>query len=214
MADRRPRAVRMSELKSKVLNTAKGSVFQVTLQPPGEVIAYLNSGSRRFNYSSAGESVELMCDSASLPGSSLFTHEVDNDYRGVKEFMAYRRDYENDLQLSFYVNQRYDVIEMFDGWMDFISGYDENQSQYITPYATYRMKYPEEYKTNIYVTKFEKNVGSKERNNNQPLAMEYTFVNAFPKSVQSTPVSYGDDGVLKYNVTLSYQRYVRRRRNV
>ena len=99
---------------------------------------------------------------------------------------------------------------MFDGWMDFISGYDENQSQYITPFITYRMRYPEEYKTNIYVTKFEKNVGSKERNNNQPLAMEYTFVNAFPKSVQSTPVSYGDEGVLKYNVTLSYQRYVRR----
>ena len=214
MAAPRPRSVKTSDLKSKVLNVAQTSVYQVRLQPPTEVVSYLNSGSRQFNYAFDGEDVELMCDSTQLPGSSFMTHEVTNDYRGVTEEMAYRRSYDGKISFSFYVNQKYDVVEMFDGWMDYISGYDENQSRMKTPYASYRMKYPEDYKSDVYVTKFEKNVDSRVRNNNQELGMEYTFVGAFPISCQPMSVSYDSSQVLKYQVTMSYIRYVRQRKTV
>ena len=37
---------------------------------------------------------------------------------------------------------------------------------------------------------------------------------AFPSSVTSTPVSYGPSDVLRVNVSFSYMRYVRERKNV
>ena len=70
----------------------------------------------------------------------------------------------------------------------------------------YRMSYPTEYKNNIYVTKFEKDMQDKQ--------LQYTFVDAFPTSINSTPVSYAESDVLRYNVSFSYVRYVRERRSV
>ena len=77
---------------------------------------------RNFNYYADGENVELMCSAASLPGVNLFTHEATNDFTGMSEKMAYRKDFGNTLDLTFMVNNRYDVIELFDGWVDFIAG--------------------------------------------------------------------------------------------
>ena len=47
-----------------------------------------------------------------------------------------------------------------------------------------------------------------------PKQLLYTFVGAFPTSVTSTPVSYGPSDVLRVNVSFSYMRYVRERKNV
>ena len=46
-----------------------------------------------------------------LPGSSLTTHEVNNDYHGVTEKMSYRRMYDDTIGLTFYVDRNYKVIK-------------------------------------------------------------------------------------------------------
>ena len=70
-----------------------------------------------------------------------------------------------------------------------------------SPYVNYRMNYPESYKTNIFLTKFEKDaVGS---------YLHYTFVDAFPINVSSIPVSYEGSNLLQCSVSMSYIRYVR-----
>ena len=71
-----------------MLNLAQTSVYQVKVQPPPSVVAFMNS--RGVVYNTDGDNLELLCSETTLPGTSLTTTEVTNDYHGVTEKMAYR----------------------------------------------------------------------------------------------------------------------------
>jgi hypothetical protein len=206
-----PNSVKTSALKSKILHVAQTSVYQVKVQPPGGVIGFLNGGSRGFNYAADGENVELMCSSASLPGVNLFTHEAKNDFTGMSEKMAYRKDFGNTLDLTFMVNNRYDVIELFDGWVDFIAGQSPDNARYFNNAVSYRMSYPISYRSDVFVTKFEKDATA-ERRASSSYQLQYTFKDAFPISIAPTKVSYENSQVLKYDISMSYTRYIRERK--
>ena len=223
MANIRPRPYKTSELKTRITNLAQTSVYQLKIQLPTGLSSLLRETGRDLDYNRAGENLELLCDSAVLPGSSFATHEPTNDYAGVTEKMAYRRMYDGTLDLSFMVDRNYNVIEMLDGWLDFISGVGITGSRqaYKSRHVNYRMTYPEQYRTELYLTKFEKDVSYPDDFGDviegildPPKQLLYTFVGAFPSSVTSTPVSYGPSDVLRVNVSFSYMRYVRERKNV
>ena len=223
MANIRPRPYKTSELKTRITNLAQTSVYQLKIQPPTGLFQLLKETGRDLDYGRAGENIELLCDSAVLPGSSFATHEPTNDYAGVTERMAYRRMYDGTLDLSFMVDRSYNVIEMLDGWLDFISGVGITGSRqtYKSRHVNYRMTYPEQYRTEIFLSKFEKDVSYPDDFADvvqsvlePPKQLQYTFVGAFPSSVTSTPVSYGPSDVLRVNVSFSYMRYVRERKNV
>jgi len=204
----------VSEIKSRLLNIAQTSLYQVTIFPPGSPEKPLDNF-----FSSIGRSIgfpdiddiELLCSEASLPGSSLATHDVTNDYHGVTEKMAYRRIYDDTLDLTFYVDRDYKVIEFFDGWLNYIAGEGSrgdsglDRSSFKDPYVNNRFIFPKEYKTDIYLVKFEKDKYTTGR------VMNYTFVQAFPISIVSMPVSYEQSQLLKCTVSFSYIRYVRER---
>ena len=64
-----------------------------------------------------------------------------------------------------------------------------------------RLHYPKDYKTDtMSICKFE-------RGKDKHLDLTYKFYGAFPKSMDSIPVSYGDAQVLKVNVTFAYEYY-------
>ena len=224
MGNIRPRPYKTSELKTRITHLAQTSVYQLKIQPPTGLFSLLRETGRDLDYNRAGENIELLCDSAVLPGSSFATHEPTNDYAGVTEKMAYRRMYDGTLDLSFMVDRNYNVIEMLDGWLDFISGVGITGSRqsYKSRHVNYRMTYPEQYRTELYLTKFEKDVSYPDQfattvarsTTERPKQLLYTFVGAFPSSVTSTPVSYGPSDVLRVNVSFSYMRYVRERKNV
>ena len=224
MGNIRPRPYKTSELKTRITHLAQTSVYQLKIQPPTGLFSLLRETGRDLDYNRAGENIELLCDSAVLPGSSFATHEPTNDYAGVTERMAYRRMYDGTLDLSFMVDRNYNVIEMLDGWLDFISGVGITGSRqsYKSRHVNYRMTYPEQYRTELYLTKFEKDVSYPDdfattvarSTPERPKQLLYTFVGAFPSSVTSTPVSYGPSDVLRVNVSFSYMRYVRERKNV
>ena len=224
MGNIRPRPYKTSELKTRITHLAQTSVYQLKIQPPTGLFSLLRETGRDLDYNRAGENIELLCDSAVLPGSSFATHEPTNDYAGVTEKMAYRRMYDGTLDLSFMVDRSYNVIEMLDGWLDFISGVGITGSRqsYKSRHVNYRMTYPEQYRTELYLTKFEKDVSYPDEFSTtvarstpeRPKQLLYTFVGAFPSSVTSTPVSYGPSDVLRVNVSFSYMRYVRERKNV
>ena len=224
MGNIRPRPYKTSELKTRITHLAQTSVYQLKIQPPTGLFSLLRETGRDLDYNRAGENIELLCDSAVLPGSSFATHEPTNDYAGVTERMAYRRMYDGTLDLSFMVDRNYNVIEMLDGWLDFISGVGITGSRqsYKSRHVNYRMTYPEQYRTELYLTKFEKDVSYPDEFSNtvarstpeRPKQLLYTFVGAFPSSVTSTPVSYGPSDILRVNVSFSYMRYVRERKDV
>ena len=202
---------RMSDLKSKILHLAQTSVYQIKLSPPSEVLSHLNSNG--FDYSIDGENIELLCNSCSLPGTSLSTHEVVGDYQGVRERMAYRRQYDDTVDFTFYVDHDYKVVNLFEGWINYISG--QGNGQYLSNVnarkrdANYRFNYPVKYKTNMYILKFEKDVSSSQDIffDDETYQLTYTLVNAFPLNIVSTPVSYESSQILKYTVSMALDRY-------
>ena len=212
MAGVRPQKLTVSKIKSRLLNTAQSSLYRLTIPVPQAVRdrASLNS----LDY----DNVNLLCCEAALPGSSLTTHEATNDYAGVTEKMAYRRMYDETISLTFYVDREYKVLKLFETWMDYITGIDDT-STYEAPYVSYRMSYPVTYKNNIFITKFESDQFMREYSNSRKASarvprtmLEYTFVNAFPLSLTSMPVSYEGSQVLKCNVSFNFIRYVQKRR--
>ena len=193
-----PNKISSAQVKSNLLNIAQTSVYLIKVQPPSGVASFLRG--QGYNYTSNGNQLELLCSGDTLPGNALVTHEVTNDYMGVNEKMAYRRMYDASLDLTFYVDRTYGAIQFFDGWIDYISNTNDKRAMK-SPYVNYRMNYPESYKTNIFLTKFEKDaVGS---------YLHYTFVDAFPINVSSIPVSYEGSNLLQCSVSMSYIRYVR-----
>ena len=67
----------------------------------------------------------------------------------------------------------------------------------------YRVKFPRDYRGNLEISKFEKNLDSRR----QSKILTYKFVNCFPLSINSMPVSYEASQVLKCTVNMAYSRY-------
>ncbi len=203
----------VSDVKSRILNIAQTSLYHVDIPPPPNLRSFLQF-TRRGITGDAISNIQLLCSEASLPGSSLATHDVTNDYHGVTEKMAYRRIYDDTLDLTFYVDRNYNVIEFFDGWLNYIAGEGSREfsglsrEDFKSPYVNNRVIFPIDYKTDIYLTKFEKDL------NLSGSLMYYTFVGAFPINIVSMPVSYDQSQLLKCTVSFSYIRYVRERKFV
>ena len=207
-----------SDIKSRILHLAQTSVYQIKVAPPSAVIGHLKENG--FDYTQDGEDIELLCNQTVLPGSSFSTHEVTDNYTGVSERMVYRRQYDSTVDFTFYVDHDYKVMTLFDGWFDYIAG--QGNGQRLTDEiavkrdVNYRMNYPTSYKTNMYIVKFEKDV-SNDRSvfeHDDTYQLTYTLVNAFPLNIISTPISYEGNNVLKYTVSMAFDRYVMNRRQV
>jgi hypothetical protein len=199
-----PRVRDVSFLKTKIMQPALTSNFECHFVIPPEVNKQLGyngiSGSSPFTT----ETLTISCSDASLPGSSLTTHELNNDFTGVTQRHAYRRLYDDRADFTFYVNRDYLQIRLFEIWMRYIAGEQASFGESNT--VSYRVNYPKNYKASaIYITKFERDLGSKSSPNNKTLV--YTFVNAFPISITSIPVSYDSSQLLKCTVSFTYDRY-------
>lgn len=200
--------VNLSTIKEKLLRPALTSNFRCKFQPPSKVTEFLKdrmgAGIPDIDYNNVNtlELIELSCSEASLPGSSLSTHEVNNDFTGVTERYAYRRIYDDRVDFSFYVDSDYRVIYFFEYWLSYIVGENDISGQKSRNYF-YRMNYPSLYTTdNLYVTKFERSP------NKTGKSLTYQFINAFPISITSMPVSYESSQLLKCTVSFTYSRYV------
>ena len=104
--------------------------------------------------------------------------------------------------------------------MDYISGVGRGQylskNDQKSSSANYRMNYPDSYMTNVFITKFEKDVSRSNRifKDDRTFFLNYTFVQAFPLNIVSIPVAYAQSDILRVTVSMAYQRYVREKRQV
>lgn len=214
----------LSQIKSTLLHPATTSHFEVKIPLPGGLPA--NNPYWRDNLVNLNQDkLNLLCAEATLPGSNLATLELTNDHTGVTERHAYRRVYDDRIDLTFYVDaENYLPIRFFETWMKWIA--DESRSDtgangaavrgasLDAPNYFYRFKYRDEYvaKQGLEVTKFERSstgYGSSGKANFGTRAdnMTYKFVNAYPISLTSIPVSYDSSSLLKCTVSMSYIRY-------
>ena len=196
---------KMSQVKETFNRLSLTNYFLVSVGLPPKIPGHLqnNYGGSGIDFSSFAEKLGLLCHEASLPTSSYATSEVKDNFMGVTQEFAHTRMY-SDLDFSFYVDDEYKAIMVFEGWMDYISGGSE-RTQGQEPKRSYyrRMNWPNDYKTdNLYITKFERDMKR---------SIEYQFINAFPKTFTSIPVSYGGADISKITVSFNFDRYIAKR---
>lgn len=201
-----PQVRNVDQVKAKLLQPALTSHYEVYILPPDGAKSFID---KSIFPNDMQDLLSISCSDASLPGSSITTHELNNDFTGVTQRHAYRRLYDDRADFTFYVNSGrlgntgYDQIRYFEAWMRFITGEQVAGSEDTTNF--YRVKYPKSYKSNyISITKFERNLGTKEPSGK----ITYKFINAFPISIGSMPVSYDSSQLLKVTVSFTYDRYV------
>lgn len=214
-----PSAKSVSQIKAALLHPATTSHFEVEIPLPTSLNEkYLNANGIKLSDTSRSN-LNLMCCEASLPGSNLATLELNNDHTGVTERHAYRRVYDDRIDLTFYVDARYYLpIKVFESWIKYISqesvtkkeGGPNQKLSSKAPNYFYSFQYPDKYVVEgLTVTKFEKSsLGGVKGQRNLASTLTYTFVRAFPISVSSMPVSYDSSSLLKCTVSMSYVRYL------
>ena len=201
MAETTIKPYNLSVAKNLIGPLAQTNHFQVTfssLRPSVE--SYLKDylkvdDIRNFLSRRAG----ILCDSASLPTTAYATAEVRDNFMGVPQQFAHTRIY-TDTDFSFYIDEDYTLLKIFEGWMEYISsGANERVRQDERAYYR-RMRYPDSYKCNtMYINKFERNYKR---------TIRYRFVNVFPKSMGAIPVSYKSADLLKVSVSFNFDRYI------
>ena len=199
------RPKKIADIKPILTNVAQTSHYQVFfdgLSP--DLFKFL--GSKGVNKRFITENAGLLCNSASIPGSSLGTTDIFGNFTGVQEKFAHSRIF-TELTLEFYVDKDYKMIKLFEHWIDYIaSGSEKKQNSSFNKADLgyfYRMRYPRGdsgYKCDkTKIVKFNIDYRSE---------IEYTFFGLFPINFSSTPVQYGSSDVLRASVTFSYERYI------
>tara|TARA_B100000131_G_scaffold297782_1_gene316844 strand:+ start:400 stop:1017 length:618 start_codon:yes stop_codon:yes gene_type:complete len=200
MGTPKPHKKVLSDLKASILSPALTSHFQCWFYPPPQVRSLLEGDERDDRF------ISLSCSEASLPGTSLATNEMINDHTGVTERHAYRRQYDATSSFTFYVDHDYTMLTFFEKWIGFIvnepnldlserSEFGLNRDDYF-----YRVNFPKEYQTAIYIKKFEKDY-------NNGKMLQYKFLKSYPISIDSMPVTYEASQVLKCTVNFNFSRY-------
>ena len=195
----------IATIKSTLLKPSLSSFFEVKIGIPSGLSSWLGIRERDLN---------LLCSEVSLPGSSLATTEITNDFHGVTERHAYRRIFEEQTDFTFYVDSSdYTPIKFFERWIEYIvDGVgDQTAPQDLkTNNYFYRMRYPDGdglsgrggyIGKTMRIVKFE-------RDYRPDRTLEYEFVKCFPLAITSMPLSYESSSLLKCSVSMTYIRYV------
>ncbi len=202
MAIIKPRKKDIAEIKNAILRPSLTSHYRVTvLGAPPPVMKLLGEDQ---------DQLSLLCSEAVLPGSNLATMQINNNFTGVTERHAYRRVFDDRINLTFYVpSNNYLPIRFFEKWQSYIM--NEDNEKLLNNNYCYRSRYPESSTGNgnentgytsdqgLEITKFERDY-----NENY---LTYHFVKSYPISVSSMPVSYDASNLLKCTVEMTYIRY-------
>ena len=217
MASIPPQRLTVDKIVSDLLEPATTSFYQVSIQDPKQLNENGDSFADYLRKQGLGtlfspgldgvrrEKLQLFCSEATLPGSSMATANLDNDFTGVSEKYAHRRVFDEEITLTFYCDAKeYIPIRFFESWMSYMTN-DTNDRH--SGEFNYRMKFPAKYKGGLEITKFEKNLFSQDPVRGRTRPLTYTFIDAFPRAISSMPVTYDASDLLKCTVSFSYTRY-------
>ena len=189
-----------------------------------DLVSYLkacgitNNASKTFTY-------DFMCAEAVLPGATFDVGEESGSRQGIIERFPNRRVY-SDFNLTFYVDNEYNIIRLFEEWMNFINpinrssvnrssgqqtARDSGQVGFEDRANYFRFRYPDTYKRIISITKFEKdflvNPNDPDSPTNNQNLLTYQFIDAFPTNITALPLSYEGSTITKTTINFSYTRY-------
>ena len=146
----------MQDVKEKLGKLSLTNQYQVNFSSLKKTITdYLESigldNAKDFLSRDAG----ILCSEASLPASAFATGEVKDNFMGIPQEFAHTRLY-TDIDFTFYVDQDYTLLRIFEGWMDYIASGADSDGIGLGQRGFYRrFKYPNDYKCDtMSITKF------------------------------------------------------------
>ena len=184
-----------------------------------DLVSYLNACGITNNVSKTF-TYDFMCAEAVLPGATFDVGEESGSRQGIIERFPNRRVY-SDFNLTFYVDNEYNIIRLFEEWMNFINpiyrsegeqtAKNSGQVGFESSENYFRFKYPNQYKRIIAITKFERDFLSNPNNPKSPTKTQnlltYQFIDAFPTNITALPLSYEGSTITKTTINFSYTRY-------
>ena len=169
---------------------------------------------------------DFFASDVTLPGASFDMAESMGDRQGTIERFAQRRLYAP-LSVSFYVDSDYNVLRLFEEWMNFINPIHSEKGRYEGSFQGtkdynernnyYKFRYPDDYRRNIVVTKFEKDFYQGANMNETRIRdgddlipgslLFYQFIDAFPNNIVAIPLTFEGTQVVKVTIEFQYLRY-------
>jgi hypothetical protein len=163
---------------------------------------------------------DFYCAEAVIPGVQFDVTEEMGSRQGTIERFPTRRIFP-EFTMTFYVDNEYNLIRLFEEWMNFINplyggtgelpasprGQGDDDGKDRTDF--FRFRYPDDYKRIISLTKFERNFNTKDPKNIKfPPHLTYRMLEAFPTNITAMPLTYEGSQIVKTTVTFQYLRYV------
>ena len=177
--------------------------------------------------------MSLLCTQAEIPGTSFVPSTAVGHHQGIQEEFPNLRNFPP-LNLVFYCDADQVIIQVLESWMSYINPIFTDLE---TSRAYSRFNYPEDYKEDISITKFERDsfISGRSRGRgsfgtdirgrdfddpdafNQGLTKEtsykshyaqFKFKNVWPSNLTSMRVAYGDSNVLRCAIQFAYDRFI------
>ena len=173
------------------------------------------------DYSSSSMSYDFFASEAILPGVNFDMTEQPGSYQGMLEYMPTRRVWP-DFEVTFYIDDQYNILRLFEEWVNYInplynvygqySGGSNTQDGMVDTNSYYKLRYPGKFKRKISITKFERSFFNNPNASNgslnaQPL-LSYQLIDAFPKQVTAVPLSYDGSTLSRVTIIFGYTRYI------
>jgi hypothetical protein len=162
-----------------------------------------------FGPGTASQSLILLCEEASLPGIMASTGQTTGVLMGEGQVnYAHTKSYQ-DITLGWTCDANLLPLKFLNAWSDVI--FDDVTKANDGRFSRNRLSYPVDYMCKeLVITKAERNAA----NTLGRVGGIYTLYDAWPYSIQSTPVSYGASTLLKVTASFYYRRWIFKGKNV
>lgn len=165
---------------------------------------FVEPGFSDFTQGTAYEFMTTLCEEASLPGMQAMTGSTTGVYMGEGAVNYAHTKSFTDITLGWTCDANMVPLKFVNAWMGFIFGDDDAENTKENGrYRVNRVQYPEDYQCQIVITKAERN----KQSTLGRVSGIYTLYDAFPYSIQSTPISYGTTTLLKVSASFYYRRW-------
>lgn len=168
----------INDFISKVKSTglAKTNRYRVTIAIPNSMSSQMNTG----------RLITLFCESTSLPGLVVATTE--NRIMGETREFPYAKYYDN-VTMSFYVDNNFEVKGFFDNWMNKIASTENKVVNYYRDYIAPTIL--------IEVLPM----------NSEVATYSMTLHEAYPKAVSAIQLAADSRDIAKIGVNINYKYY-------
>ena len=159
--------------------------------------------------------LSMACSEAQLPSVSSQTGTTQGYWTGEGQVNFANGRIFTDTSLGWYCDKNMSPMRFIQTWHDYI--YYDIGNDFVGPYGTVkpvrknntRVRYPDDYQAIIKITKIDQSVKDfflDDFRIDTP-SLTYTLVNAFPYSIDATPLSYGTSQLVNVSANFYFSKY-------